>query len=98
MAYERKNGELSLFKNEYKDNEKKPDYKGRGLDLDGNEVTVAAWVRKDRNGKSYMSLKLERKDDYRSGAQSYAGAPEPMKQAARELAVDLGVDEPDFPF
>lgn len=97
MAYERKPGELTLFKNEYKDNDRKPDYKGRGLDLNGNEVSIAAWVRQDRNGKNYMSLKLELPRDSQ-GAQSYANAPEPLKQAAQQLAQDLGEDGPDLPF
>jgi hypothetical protein len=58
MAYEQKPGEFALFKNDKGDNEKRPDYKGGGLDLDGNDVEIACWIKEGKKGK-FMSCKMK---------------------------------------
>lgn len=94
MAYEKKAGEVSLFKNNYKDNERKPDYKGSGLDINGNPIKVAAWVRQTRNGEQFFSLKIERDEQS-------APAPAPQQQGNRkplyEMAAEMS-ETPDLPF
>jgi len=47
----------AVFKNNYKDNERKPDFKGEG-NFSGIVFEVAAWERKDKNGNTYFSLKF----------------------------------------
>jgi len=47
----------ALFKNNFKDNEKKPDFKG-DANWRGDVFEVAAWERKDKNGNTYYSLKF----------------------------------------
>jgi len=49
-----------LFKNENKDNEKKPDYKG-SIMVDGNEYWLSAWIKEGKSGK-FMGLALSPKD------------------------------------
>jgi hypothetical protein len=49
-----------LFKNENKDNEKKPDYKG-SIMVDGNEYWLSAWIKEGKTGK-FMGLALSPKD------------------------------------
>ena len=49
-----------LFKNENKDNEKKPDYKG-SIMVDGNEYWLSAWVKEGKSGK-FMGLAVSPKD------------------------------------
>ena len=44
-----------LFTNDKGDNDKRPDYKGRG-NWDGKEFEVAAWNRTSKDGKPYISL------------------------------------------
>lgn len=44
-----------LFKNDKKENENHPDYKGR-IDIDGTEYWLSAWIKKTKDGKTYMSL------------------------------------------
>lgn len=51
MAYERKPGEFSLNKNDKGDNPNRPDYRGEGLDLQGNPVEIACWIKEGKNGK-----------------------------------------------
>lgn len=44
-----------LFINDKKENEKQPDWKGR-IDIDGTEYWLSGWIKKTKDGKSYISL------------------------------------------
>ena len=46
-----------LFKNK-SDNEKAPNYKGK-LNVNGQELEIAAWVRQSKAGKKFLSLKVQ---------------------------------------
>jgi uncharacterized protein (DUF736 family) len=61
MAFELKDGQGTLFKNDKKGNEKAPDYRGEAM-IDGVMHKVAGWLKDGKNGK-WMSLKLEVKQD-----------------------------------
>jgi len=61
MAYENKPGEFALFKNDKEGNEKRPDYRGDGIDLEGNAIEVAAWIKQGKNGK-FMSCRFKPKE------------------------------------
>lgn len=63
MAYQEKPGDLSVFKNDRKEKDTHPDYRISGTDLNGQKIKGALWLKKDRNGKTYMSGKIE-VDDY----------------------------------
>lgn len=56
--YEQKEGQGSLFKNDKKTNEKQPDYNG-SIMVDGKSHKLAGWVREAKNGKKFLSLKVE---------------------------------------
>lgn len=56
--YEQKPGYGSLFKNEFKQAEKQPDYKGDLTDPNGKKWQLGAWLKKDKNGKTFMSLRM----------------------------------------
>ena len=60
MAYEQKEGQGSLFKNEEKKSEKHPDYTGE-IKLNGQMKRLAAWVKQSKNGKMYMSISVSEK-------------------------------------
>ena len=60
--YEQKPGEFTLFKNDKQGVENRPDYTGTGLDLQGNPIRVAAWLKQGRNVK-FMACKIQLKDD-----------------------------------
>lgn len=57
MAYEHKPGDFALFKNDKGDNEKRPDYRGEGLDPNGKPVEIACWIKQGKKGK-FMSCKM----------------------------------------
>ena len=54
MAYEHKEGQGSLFKNE-KQNDRQPDFKGTIL-IGGMTYEVAAWERTSQKGEQYFNL------------------------------------------
>lgn len=60
MAYEHKPGSFSLFKNDKGDNDKRPDYRGTGKDLDGNAIEIAGWIKQGEKGK-FMACLFKRK-------------------------------------
>lgn len=61
MAYEARPGSLTLFKNDRKEKDNHPDYKGDGMDLEGNPVWISAWIKEGQKGK-FMSLSIQRKE------------------------------------
>ena len=71
MAYEHKEGQGSLFKND-KQNDRQPDLKGTIM-IGGKTYEIAAWNRTSQNGRQYISLQasLPRQND----VQRYDSAP-----------------------
>lgn len=91
MAYEHKAGELTLFKNERKENDRQPDYKGRGCGLDGQPLEIAGWLRQGQRG-TFMSIRISVPRDHGDtdpGNPATPAAPAP-EGAKNEL--------PDLPF
>lgn len=60
-TYEQKRDQGSLFKNDRKEKEGHPDYKG-SANIEGLEYWVSAWVNTSKDGKKYMSLKFQVKE------------------------------------
>ena len=56
MSYEKKVGDGILFKNDRKETEKHPDYKGDIL-LEDGEHWLAAWIKTGKKGK-FMTLSI----------------------------------------
>lgn len=46
-----------LFKNEEKQGEKSPDYKGR-INVGGTEFWLSAWIKEAKDKRKYMSLSI----------------------------------------
>lgn len=69
MAYEQKDMSGSLFKNDRKETDSHPDYKGSAL-IGGVEHWLDAWINTAKDGSKYMSLKMKPKDAQQAG--SYA--------------------------
>ena len=57
--YEIKPGNISLFKNDKGDNEKRPDYTGSMKTPDGVELQVSMWLTESQSGLKYMSGKVQ---------------------------------------
>lgn len=55
---ENKQNSGAIFKNKYKtEGDYKPDYKGT-VNIDGVNKEIALWVRTDKNGGEYFSVKI----------------------------------------
>lgn len=55
-------GRAVLFRNDRKEGEKDPDYKGNLTLLDGTECWLDAWLQKSKkDGKTFMSLRYKPK-------------------------------------
>lgn len=74
MAYELKDGQGSLFKNDKGDNAKRPDYRG-SIKIGGVEYELAAWIKEGNKGK-FMSLNAKPKGERQERA------PAPQSDAA----------------
>jgi uncharacterized protein (DUF736 family) len=61
MAYEQKDMTGSLFRNDRKEADTHPDYKGSAL-INGVEHWLDAWINTAKDGSKYMSLKLKPKE------------------------------------
>ena len=79
MAYKPKPGQGALFRNDKDGNESRPDYRGNLVvyrDMrEGETVDLAAWLREDRNGKKYLSIKAQ---DSRQEQRREEPPPEPQ--------------------
>lgn len=59
MAYEKKDGDISVFLNDKGGNNKRPDYKGNAL-IGGEEYEVALWAKTSKDGKSFLSGSIKK--------------------------------------
>jgi uncharacterized protein (DUF736 family) len=50
----------SLFKNDRKETDKHPNYKG-SLNVAGTDYWISAWIKKSKEGSTFMSLSVEEK-------------------------------------
>jgi len=57
MSYQAKPGQGSLFKNDRKETERHPDYKGSVVLPDGTEHWLSAWIKEGKRGK-FMSVSI----------------------------------------
>lgn len=84
-----------LFKNDYKTEDRHPDYKGKG-EYKGVTFDLAAWVKKGRNG-SFLSIKFSKPfEKNKQEPQDSKEAPDMMKQADNLYATPE--DDGDLPF
>jgi|TARA_R100000781_G_scaffold69890_1_gene43949 uncharacterized protein (DUF736 family) len=64
MAFELKDGNGSLFKNSYKEDESdnKPNYTG-SVKVRGTEYALAGWKKVSKSGITYISVKVSDKNE-----------------------------------
>ena len=60
--YEQKPGQGSIFKNDKKETDKHPDYKGSLMTPDGHECWVSMWVKRPEGKQPYFSLSIQAKE------------------------------------
>lgn len=57
-TYEQRDGTGSLFRNEDKESDNHPDYKG-SCTIDGKKMYISAWIKESKEGMKYMSLSIQ---------------------------------------
>jgi uncharacterized protein (DUF736 family) len=93
MAYEMKPNTGSLFKNDRKETDTHPDYKGSAL-IDGlGECWLDAWINTAKDGSKYMSLKLKPKE---ARGQQFSATP--PKGTDTEPMTSADLDDDFVPF
>lgn len=57
---------LYLYKKDKKEKETQPDYTGGGEEKENKEAkkSVSGWIKKDKNGKEYISIAVKDKEPY----------------------------------
>ena len=89
MAYEQKDLEGSLFRNDDKEEgSKHPDYKGSAT-INGVQYWLSSWLNTGKNGKKYMQIRFKPKEER---AATPAPAPKPKVDPA------FNNDPSDIPF
>lgn len=78
MAYEIRPNTGSLFKNDKKEADSHPDYKGSGLIEGVGEVWLDAWINTSNSGTKYMALKFKPKDQASNGHASSSRPAAPV--------------------
>ena len=78
----------ALFKNDRKEADNHPDYKGK-INIDGVDYWLSAWIKTDKNGAKYMSLSPQRKD-----GQQQQQKPQQRQQQQSGGAGDMDDDIP----
>ena len=75
----------ALFKNDKKETEKHPDYKG-SVNVGGTEYWLSAWIKTSKQGTKFMSLSVKPRDEA------------PQRQAPRQAAGGFDDMPDDVPF
>ena len=78
MAFEPRNNSGAIFKNERKEKDTHPDYRGNAR-IEGVDYEISAWVKEAKgSGKKYFSLAIKPKPKAESGYQNpHYSAPTP---------------------
>lgn len=79
----------ALFKNDRKEKETQPDYKG-SLNVDGTDYWLSAWLNESRDGKKYMSLSVQPKEERQESS--------PATRMAASAPAGGGEFDDDIPF
>lgn len=81
-----------LFKNDDKQSEKAPDYKGT-INVDGVEYWLSSWIKTSKQGNKFMSLSVQPK-------QQQAAKPARSTKQAPQAVDTSGFDDmdSDLPF
>jgi hypothetical protein len=89
MAYEMREGQGSLFKNNKREKDTHPNARGEAM-IGGVVYEIAAWTKKDKNGNPWQSLSFKVK------GMNSAGEVKPQAQKTKPGHFDDMTD--DIPF
>ena len=85
--YEQKDNSGALFKNDKKETDSHPDYKGEAM-VDGNDYWVSGWINTSKAGNKYMKLTYTAKEQaHNNGVQQVKSSVQDM--SLEELAKEI---------
>lgn len=96
MAYEMKPSSGSLFKNDRKEKETHPDYKGKVMLPNGEVRWLSGWRKQTSAGDGWLSLSIG--DLVQQAGGSNYGGGQPMTQHSQQKANAFVADDSDIPF
>lgn len=79
MAYEQRDNSGTSFKNQFKDSDNKPDYKGSAM-IDGVMYEIASWIKPTRNGGKFLSHSFKPKAEQQPQEPQAATPQSPFNQ------------------
>jgi hypothetical protein len=92
MAYEMKPSSGSLFKNDRKEKETHPDYKGKVMLPNGEVRWLSGWKKQTASGDGWLSLAIG------DPVQQSGGGGQPMTPHSAAKANAFVSDDSDIPF
>ena len=87
--YQQKDNSGALFKNEKKETDSHPDYKGSAM-IEGTEYWFSAWINESKTGTKYMKTSFSQKE------QVHSNGVQQVKAAVQDMS--LAQLEDDIPF
>jgi uncharacterized protein (DUF736 family) len=94
MAYEIKPNSGSLFVNDKKEKPNHPDFKGQAI-IEGVACWLSAWKKEAKDGKMYLSLSFQPKDDATKADKPVV--EDPFTAKPKVISTDAPFDD-DIPF
>jgi hypothetical protein len=62
MAFTPKNDTGALFRNDKRENDQQPEYRGDGL-VNGEPVWLSAWIKESKDDRKYFSIAFKNKTE-----------------------------------
>jgi hypothetical protein len=82
--YQQKDNSGALFKNDKKETDSHPDYKGSAM-IEGTEYWFSAWINESKTGTKYMKTSFSQKEQaHNNGVQQVKAAVQDMSIAQLE--------------
>ena len=88
MAYEKRPGDISIFKNHKKvEGSKQPDYTGELLTPEGEVLRISLWTKEGKGGGKFLAGSVQKPFNQ-----------VPQAKITGQPASHYGDDDPDMPF
>jgi hypothetical protein len=94
VAYTPKPGLFSLLKNDRKEKDTHPDYRGDGMTVDGQPAWISAWL-KEANGKKFFSISIQPKGQRADAGDGFRGGSSSGMAGSRETGRAADGFDPD---
>lgn len=98
MAYELRDGQGTLFKNNRKTEDKHPDYTGSIKTPDGHEHWFSAWIKTGSQGGKFLSVQIGNPKDGQPARKPPPGVNPPGGNAPQRRSMKDELPDDSIPF